>query len=306
VTRLRRLARALLPACLVLAGCATARLDDVPPVRAYPATGAAAPAADRHDDTFRLMTLNVAHGRGESFHQLLQTPATTRANLDGIATLLGSSGADVIALQEVDGPSFWSGNFSHVDYLAHKSAFAYAVHGAHVNGLGLSYGTALLARHDLRNPRTITFDPALSPVPKGFVVSTVSWPGQPGIEVDVASVHLDFASAATRRQQARELIDTLKARQRPLVVMGDFNNGWQENSVVREICRELALTAYAPEATGLATFPALGQRLDWILVSAGITFRSYRVLADSVSDHRGVIAELALARDRTLRMARAN
>ena len=242
------------------------------------------------------MTLNIAHGRGESFHQLLQRPATTLANLDSIATLLQASGAHVVALQEADGPSFWSGNFSHIDYLAHTAAFSRSVHATHANGLGVAYGTALMAHLDLRDPRAITFDPALSPVPKGFVVSTASWPGNPAVEVDIVSLHLDFASQSIRKQQAQELIDILQDRQRPLIVTGDFNNGWQENSTLRHICQALALRAYRPEAPGLDTFPALGKRLDWILVSPEIAFRSYAVLPDTVSDHRGVIAELELVR----------
>jgi endonuclease/exonuclease/phosphatase family metal-dependent hydrolase len=158
------------------------------------------------------MTLNIAHGRGDSFHQLLQRSATTVANLDAIATLLRDSGADVVALQEADGPSFWSGNFSHIDYLADNGSFSQSVHGAHVDGMGLSYGTALIANLDLKDPKAITFDPALSPVPKGFVVSTISWPGRPDIDVDIVSVHLDFASRAIRKKQAMELIETLRDR----------------------------------------------------------------------------------------------
>ena len=58
----------------------------------------------------------------------------------------------------------------------------------------------------------------------------------------------------------------------------------------------LSLSAYEPENDALETFPPLGDRLDWILVSRGIAFRSYRVLPDTVSDHRGVLAELELER----------
>lgn len=252
------------------------------------------------------MTLNIAHGRGESFHQLLQDTATTRVNLDRIAALLRHSDAHVVALQEADGPSFWSGNFSHIDYLAQNGAYRRSVHGAHVDGLGLSYGTALIARLDLGDPQAITFDPTLSPVPKGFVVTTVSWPGRPDIEVDIVSLHLDFASGTNRRQQAQELISTLQDRQRPLIVTGDFNAGWQENSAVAHICQALALDAYHPGAPGLETFPALGKRLDWILVSKGISFHSYRVLPDTVSDHRGVLAELVLDTDSAIRVARVD
>jgi endonuclease/exonuclease/phosphatase family metal-dependent hydrolase len=294
-------------ACLGLAACATPHLDTIPAVRSHaPAGGEVTGVAERHDGLLRIMTLNVAHGRGESFHQLLQATSTTRANLDNIARLLQDSGAHVVALQEADGPSFWSGNFSHIDYLARNGRYRHTVHGAHADGIGLSYGTALLARLDLRNPRVITFDPEVSAVPKGFVVSTVDWPGRPGVEVDIVSLHLDFASSRTRRQQAQELIDTLQQRDRPVIVTGDFNIGWSDHSIVRHICTALGLDAWRPAATGLETFPALGERLDWILVSRDIAFRSYRVMPEAVSDHRGVIAELALVPGRAWQLAQAD
>lgn len=300
-----RITRALPLACLVLTGCATTQLDTTPQVRYYPVDeAAAAEVAHQDNETLKVMTLNIAHGRGEGFHQLLQDTVTTRANLDQIATLLKYSKAHVVALQEVDDPSFWSGNFSHVDYLAHAGGYNRSVHGAHTAGLGLSYGTALMSRFELKRPQVITFDPGLSPTPKGFVVSTLSWPGQPDLEVDIVSLHLDFTSKTNRRKQAEELIETLQGRQRPLIVTGDFNNDWQADSAVQHICQALALQAYRPEAPGMETFPRLGARLDWILISPELAFRSYQVMPEAVSDHRGVLATLTLQRPGELRLAR--
>jgi endonuclease/exonuclease/phosphatase family metal-dependent hydrolase len=304
---MRVLALFLLLPGIGLQGCATPNLNATPAVRSYPATDERMTRAKKtHDGRLRIMTFNIAHGRGESFHQLLQRSDTTLANLDNIATLLRDSGAHVVALQEADAPSFWSGNFNHIDHLADNAAYSHSVHGLHVDGMGLAYGNALIARLDLRDPQAITFNPGLSPVPKGFVVSTVSWPGNADVEIDVVSVHLDYASTATRKQQAAELIATLQDRRRPVVLMGDFNSDWQKNSTVRHISETLGLSAYRPEAADLETFPAFGARLDWILVSAGIAFRSYAVLPDNLSDHRGVIAELELERNTATRLARAD
>ncbi len=311
MTRLRKCTRFLALLLLLpgigLQGCATPNLNATPAIQSYPAAGERITRTkETHDGRLRIMTFNIAHGRGKSFHQLLQHSDTTLANLDNIAALLRDSGAHVVALQEADAPSFWSGNFNHIDHIADNAAYSQSVHGLHVDAMGLAYGTALIARLDLRDPQAITFDPGLSAVPKGFVVSTVSWPGNADIEVDVVSIHLDYASAATRKQQAAELIATLQHRQRPVILMGDLNSGWQENSTVRHISETLGLSAYRPEATDMETFPAFGARLDWILVSKGIAFRSYAVLPDSLSDHRGVIAELELERNTTTRLARAD
>ena len=291
----RILSGSLLLLSLILQGCATTSREATPAVKSYEITSRLGSGKDDEPSgRLKVLTLNLAHGRGDSFHQLLQGSATTIANLDSIASLLKDSGAHVVALQEADGPSFWSGNFNHIDYLAENGDFSRSVHGVHVDGIGLSYGTALIANLDLKDPKAITFDPALSPVPKGYVVSTISWPGNSDIAVDVVSVHLDFASSHIRKKQAMELIDTLRDRKRPLIIMGDFNAEWQNDSTVQHISETLELRAYRPEAAGLATFPAFGERLDWILVSRGISFLSYAVVPATVSDHLGVIAELKL------------
>lgn len=294
--RLRITACSLLASVLSLQGCATGNLHSPLAVRSFEVPEVSAAQVDSGDYlTLRVMTLNVAHGRGEAFHQLLQKSATTVQNLNEVSAMLKREQPDVVALQEADAPSFWSGNFHHVDYLARQASFSSAVNGTHVDGAGLAYGTALLATTDLRHAESVTFNPDFALTPKGFVVSTVDWPGQPGLQVDVVSLHLDFSSENTRRQQALELIEFMHDRNRPMIVMGDFNADWgASEATVRLIASELALNAYDPDGKGQATFPYRNKRLDWILVSSGMEFREYQVVSDAVSDHRGVIAELAL------------
>jgi endonuclease/exonuclease/phosphatase family metal-dependent hydrolase len=199
-------------------------------------------------------------------------------------------------LQEADGPSFWSGNFDHVGYLAGLGAFAQHVRGDHVRGPQLAYGTALLSARELRDPLTVRFQPGLSPLPKGFIVCAIQWPGGAGLQVDVVSVHLDPFNPSLRRKQASELIETLRTRALPVIVMGDFNTDWQEQgSGLRLIAETLRLKAYQPHNTQLHTFPALGRRLDWILISEHFEFLSHEILPAGLSDHRGVSARLGLA-----------
>ena len=288
----------LLLLSLLLVSCTTTERHSEPPIHSHGAAGASErDSDDSRKATLRVMTLNMAHGRGHSFHQLLQSIDTTKANLDTIAALLKREAPDVVSLQEADSHSFWNGNFDHVAFLAEQGSFSQSVRGTHANGLGLAYGTALVAKLKLGNPEALTFDPGLSPVPKGFVVSTATWPGNECVKVDIVSVHLDFASEATRRKQATELVAHLHARNRPLIIMGDFNTGWQrEDSAVRLIARELGMHTYQPNSKTLATFPTYGERLDWILVSPGISFHSYRIVRDLVSDHLGIVAELVVDR----------
>ena len=73
-----------------------------PPDRPAPDTSG---ATQINRPVLKLLTLNIAHGRKDSFNQLLVPNGTIVENLDDIAELLKKVDADVVALQEADGPS---------------------------------------------------------------------------------------------------------------------------------------------------------------------------------------------------------
>jgi len=56
----------------------------------------------------------------------------------------------------------------------------------------------------------------------------------------------------------------------------------------------LDLHVWNPDGDELVTFPKLGKRLDWVLVSREFSIISHEVLQDSVSDHQPVIVEVTL------------
>jgi endonuclease/exonuclease/phosphatase family metal-dependent hydrolase len=249
------------------------------------------PAA-RRPAPVTVMTLNLAHGRKDGFSQMLQSGRTIQGHLEDVAAVLRRESPAVVALQEADGPSFWSGDFDHVARLAEGAAFGYSVRGSHVDGGGLSYGTALLSRFAPDAPVSVTFAPSPPTFPKGFVVSRVTFPG--GWSADVVSVHLDFARASVRKEQVAEMIRTLSRRPSPRIVLGDFNSEWDDDdSAVRALVEGLHLTAWRENAKNLDTFPFSGKRLDWILISPELEFREYRVVPDVLSDHLGVAAAIA-------------
>jgi len=242
------------------------------------------------------MTMNVGHGRGNGFHQLTQSSKAIASNFNNILTLLDLEAPDIVAFQEIDAPSFWSGNFNHVDYLAERGGFGFSVRASHVDLPGLSYGTALLSRLALTNPVAVTFYPPLTTVPTGFIISTVCLSGRKEIEVDVVSIHLDFLSGTIRKKQADELRSLLQARKKPAIIMGDLNTDWfAQDSTVRYLVDKLGFKAYQPENAALTTFPLLDKRLDWILLSADFEISSYLVGGTKLSDHNAVLAEVVLS-----------
>ena len=57
----------------------------------------------------RLVTFNIAHGRGLNPIQGMTSPRRLRLNLRRISELLGRLEPDVVALQEIDERSRWAG-----------------------------------------------------------------------------------------------------------------------------------------------------------------------------------------------------
>lgn len=241
----------------------------------------------------RVMTLNIAHGRKDGHHQFLRRTTTIRSNLDDIAAVLRQKSPDIVALQEADGPSAWSGSFDHVQYISGKAGIAYSIRGEHVKRKNTSYGTAILSEYPMNTSVSVTFPPSPPTFSKGFVISTIVVSGH--LPVDVVSVHLDFSRKTVRERQAQEIVDLLRNRKRPLIVMGDFNCEWtSREQTLRMLVDALKLKAYYPGAKNMATFPKSSKRLDWILVSPEFDFITYNNISDVISDHQGVIADVKL------------
>ena len=247
----------------------------------------------------RVATLNIAHGRKDGRNQMLLGEATIRSNLVEVAGLMDRSEAEVIALQEVDAESRWSGKFNHLDLLSANSAYACTHHGLHASGWLYDFGTALLARRPFHDSFGHSFQPSWPTTTKGFSFAALDW--NPGgalpepIGVNFVSVHLDFSRRSVRRSQIDEMVAELSDVEGPMVMMGDFNTDWQTtDSSLKYLAEQLNLSVFKPHADGLSTYGDKGARLDWILISEELEFSRYSVFPDVVSDHYAVAAEIVL------------
>jgi endonuclease/exonuclease/phosphatase family metal-dependent hydrolase len=245
------------------------------------------------DDTIRLMTLNLAHGRSDGRNQMLQNKRQIKLNLNKAARVIKKYKPDIISLQEADAPSVWSGNFNHVEYLAKKSGYPFYIQGEHVKGMKLAYGTAIISKIPLHETKSITFKAQPPMFSKGFVTSSINLKSNCSLEI--VSLHLDFARKSVRKKQAEKIIEQFKNSKNPLIVMGDFNNEiTSKKSAIKLIADELNLYAYKPYDKSLITFPFMNKRLDWILISKHLEFIKYEVLPDKISDHLCILSEIKL------------
>ncbi len=244
-----------------------------------------------------VLTLNIAHGRKDGRNQLLLSGNTIRSNLLDVADVLVGSSSHIVALQEADGVSRWSGGFNHVEALAEHAGYSSYCRASHAKSWLFDYGTAILAGADLQNSLSYTFDPSPPTMNKGFLLSEIHW--QPDakhaevVVVDIISVHLDFSRKSVREQQVRDMARTLADRHNPVIIMGDFNSEWLDSeSVIELLAEQTGLHAYRPRDKNLGTYHSKGTRLDWILISRELQFEAYEVLSDIVSDHLAVKATI--------------
>jgi endonuclease/exonuclease/phosphatase family metal-dependent hydrolase len=246
--------------------------------------------------TLKVVSLNLAHGRKSSLNQLLLSVETIKKNLDDIADFLKKEFPDIVALQESDAPSNWSGNFNHVEYLANKAGYNWYLHGIHSESFLGNYGTAILSRLPIKSGIRHDFVPTPPSMQKGFTVAEILVRGTPGTEdellIDVVSIHLDFSRKSKRISQMLELEKGLAGRNNPVIIMGDFNTSWNsKDDLLQKLINSRNLKAYLPEAEHLNTYKS--KRLDWIFISDCLDFKNYYSAGDIVSDHLAVSSEIS-------------
>jgi endonuclease/exonuclease/phosphatase family metal-dependent hydrolase len=251
------------------------------------------------DSVLRVATLNLAHGRKDSFNQVFVWESSFKENLNDVAEVLTRHRPHVVALQEADAVSRWSGGFDHVEYLVSAAGYPWRTHESNAESWLFSYGTALLSALPFSESIKHTFESSPPTLDKGFVLAQIDWPyGDDGQsrKLDILSVHLDFSRQSVREQQIKEMIEILSARMSPTIIMGDFNSEWlAEASVIQELATKSRFTTYIPESMDYNTYK--DKRLDWILITKDMEFVHYQVLPDTLSDHAMVVADIRFKED---------
>ena len=245
--------------------------------------------------SLRVLSLNIAHGRKDSFSQIFVSETQIRQNLAEIAEFLERENADIVTLQEADSPSWWTGSFDHVALLAREAGYAWYTHANHVDNSFGTYGTAVLSRYPILRGYQVDFNPTPPTTRKGFTLAEIEWtPGGANGEkqvIDVVSVHLDFSRSSKRIEQIKDMKTVLAQRNNPTVILGDFNSTWAEGDrEIQSLARVKKLKTHRPEANYLYTYS--DQRFDWILISKEFGFCHYYVATDILSDHLAVVSEI--------------
>ena len=252
----------------------------------------------------RLLTFNIAHGRGLTPIQGLTSGRKIRANLLKIARLIQRLKPDVVALQEIDECSRWAGNFDHLEYLRLHAGFPHAVFGINNrrNGLlNLCYGNAILSRHPIAESENIVFGRSRVGE-KNFLFVEIDVEGK---RVPFVNLHLHYRSREHRFIQTDRLLAGLRDKQKhrraawvsPPIVCGDMNNPGHHSDATALLLSHLSDYAdYSLHPTSGRTFPSpLPTRLlDFIFLPVACHDARSEVIRSFLSDHRPVLVEFSV------------
>lgn len=253
----------------------------------------------------RLLTYNIAHARGATpIHQSLLPATALRANLRRIARLIERLRVDIVALQEIDENSRWSGSFDHLDYLRHFTGLGHAVHGITNRREGryhLSYGNALLARWPIHHHETVPFGRGTIGE-KGFLFAEVDTPAG---RLPLVNLHLNHRSRVLRLRQAAQVmhhLDDLRRHRaahwgRPPLVCGDFNTPSHLPDATATLLGYFERTnnyVLLPKAG--RTFPSAwpARALDYVFLPEQCHEPRAEIVRSYLSDHRPVLVEFGL------------
>jgi endonuclease/exonuclease/phosphatase family metal-dependent hydrolase len=231
---------------------------------------------------FRVATFNIRHG----------APARGRVNHGALVRTCAGFDADVIGLQEVDSRRLRSAFRNQATLVAHRLGFT-VIYGAVLQtGLFGRYGNALLARGAIRDVNLVQLPRPSRRQARGAILARVELHG---VDVSVAVTHLQHHPARFRHQppeaplQLRALLDILKQRPAPRMLLGDLNLGLSRAKTILDA----AGFESVPESP---TVPAEQPRvtLDYIAVD-GLQIVDSAVIPIDTSDHRPVVASLEIS-----------
>ena len=231
----------------------------------------------------RVLTFNIHHAEGED----------GRLDVPRVAEVIKQSGADLVALQEVDRGAERSGRRDLLKELADLTGMRYAF-GKNIDLQGGDYGNAVLTSRPIVSEGNKLLPNTNGGEQRGVlqVVLDVA-----GTRVLVLATHLDHRRDDAQRQaSAGAMLEMLEAwGDGPVVALGDFNDV-PGSATYRTLVGAPLVDVWSVVGQGDGfTIPvkAPTRRIDWILIR-GLEPVAAEVLTTDASDHLPVAATVKL------------
>lgn len=247
--------------------------------------------------SIRLLTFNIAHGRGLSLYQGFHSRSGIERNLNRIAELFREQAPDIAALQEVDVRSHWNCRINLLAHIKKAAGYSHAQEAIHTTRAGskeLAYGTGILSRFPITRSSVHPFG-SRKLGEKGYQFAEIHING---LLIPLVNLHLDYRSRKRRIIQVEQLIAWLAENRSACtlpIICGDFNSTSKaETDAVQHLYTAVStFDRYSLHPTNAATFPAQFplRSLDFILLPSRFHMQSCSVVKCYLSDHRPVLIE---------------
>ncbi|WP_232835067.1 endonuclease/exonuclease/phosphatase family protein [Pleomorphovibrio marinus] len=233
----------------------------------------------------RVLTYNIHHCNPPSI--------SGEIDIEGIAKVIAESGAEIVALQEVDVFTERSGKDLHqAKELARLTGMDWHFHKS-IDHDGGEYGNAILTSFPIKEKGGFALPFQENTEPRG--VAYVKLDLGSGKLLKFASTHLDFTNEANTLMQAKHLNEYFIENSDPLIVAGDFNSERSSAPITYlETYFEDSCLGKCPP-----TFPQDQPKttLDYIFLRKdhGMKTKVHEVIEEThASDHRPVFALIAI------------
>jgi endonuclease/exonuclease/phosphatase family metal-dependent hydrolase len=223
----------------------------------------------------RVMTYNIHRGINKE----------NKLDLDGIAEAIKSSGAEIIALQEVERFSVRTRFQDQIQYIAEKLSMQYA-YGKSLNILNGQYGNAMLSKYPIEEYEVIG-------LPYEGEKRTLLRARLNVLGNDIIFYNTHLGLNESERALQLEEIAELAAKDKNILLMGDFNSKVDKLGTIIENFKDCASI---DKDNSRATFEKDGliERIDYIFVSNNFRVKEYDVLESNASDHYPVVSTIEL------------
>lgn len=171
------------------------------------------PAKVFSQNEVKVLAYNIHHANPPSIPDSIDLPA--------IARVIKDSGADLVALQEVDVHTQRSGSGLHQAKMLAEMTGMYFYFERSISYQGGEYGNAILSRFPIERKEKLQLSSAEDTEPRALLVVKVTLPG--GEKLKFASTHLDFSSSTNAANQAKDITAYFEKETLPLIIAGDFN-----------------------------------------------------------------------------------
>lgn len=241
-----------------------------------------AEVADASDVTLTVLSYNIRHGRGMD----------DVVDLERIAEVIDETGADVVALQEVDNQTRRTDGVDQAAALAELLEMHHAF-GRAIDHQGGEYGNAILARYPIERVANHPLEQVEAAEERAAIAARIRLPD--GERFTLISTHLDNRHERNRLAQIDTINRILADDDEPALLVGDINAQPETKELARLGERWVQACAADSAPTFRSDDPRV--RIDYIFARPADRWRAVdaTVIDEPLaSDHRPLRAVLQL------------